>query len=273
MNFRHRLLLTFSAITVAGIVFILSPLLQARPAAGTAEMRHPGAAEGLEETTANALAVLEDTVNPMDTPAPVPFDSMPDGDCVRMRIAPIGNLRHALLDSNYHHYETGRELGIDPITSDGKAWRTKKPLLRMTSCREFFVAPMTHSYPYLIPEASQLLHEIGAAFNDSLQARGGGNYRLKVTSMLRTSRTVKRLRRINRASVDSSSHQFGTTFDISYTRFMLTRTGGVHRSQEDLKNLLAEVIIDFRNRDRLYAIYEHKSGCIHITVRPTRKKR
>lgn len=267
MRFKHRLLLTVSLISAAGIATTLAPLLHAS-AAHSENAPALTVPDGLAETTANALAILDDSVNPMDTPAPMPLDTMPDEGCVRMHINPIGNLRKTLRDSNYYHYEIGKMTGIDPISCEADAWRAKRPLMRMTSCREFFVAPMTHSYPYLIPEASQLLHEIGAAFADSLRARGGGDYRIKVTSMLRTNSTVRRLRRVNRASVDSSSHQFGTTFDISYTRFMLTRTGGVYRTQEDLKNLLAEVVMDFRNRDRLYAIYEPHSGCIHITVRP-----
>ena len=38
-------------------------------------------------------------------------------------------------------------------------------------------------------------------------------------------------------------------------------------SLEDLKNILAEVVQDFRQRGRCYAIFERKSGCLHITVR------
>ena len=38
-------------------------------------------------------------------------------------------------------------------------------------------------------------------------------------------------------------------------------------SLEDLKNILAEVVLQFRKQGRCYAIFERKSGCLHITVR------
>jgi hypothetical protein len=38
-------------------------------------------------------------------------------------------------------------------------------------------------------------------------------------------------------------------------------------SLEDLKNILAEVVLDFKRQGRCYAIFERKSGCLHITVR------
>lgn len=223
----------------------------------------------LPETTENALAIIANDYNLHDTPAGTPADTMPDDSCIRMHINPIGGpIRTVLRDSNYMHYGVADMLGIKPINTDADAWLLRRPLLRMHSCREFYIAELSHSYPYLVPEASQLLHEIGAAFNDSLKSRGGGDYRLKVTSLLRTAGSVRKLRRVNRAAVDMSAHQFGTTFDISYTRFMLVNPNGIHRTQEDLKNLLAEVILDFRNADRCYVIYEHRSGCFHITTRP-----
>lgn len=223
----------------------------------------------IPENTENALALINDITDIYGTPASEPMDSMPDDGCVRMHINPIGGpIRSVLRDSNYLHYGVGRLSGIDPIVCDADAWHTKKPLVRVTSCKEFYVDELKHSYPYLIPEADRLLHQLGQRFNDSLMARGGGDYRLKVTSMLRTNKTVRRLRRVNRAAVDSSSHQFGTTFDVSYTRFMLTKTGGVYRTQEDLKNLLAEILVAMRKEDLCYVIFEPRSGCFHITARP-----
>ncbi len=57
------------------------------------------------------------------------------------------------------------------------------------------VDELTHSHhPYLVSEAASLLHDVGRRFNDSLMARGGGNYRIKVTSALRTLESVNRLK-------------------------------------------------------------------------------
>lgn len=221
------------------------------------------------QTADNALAIIADTVNPHDTPAPDPLDTMPDDNCVRLRInAPRQALAKEYNDSNFLHLEAAKQLGINPMNDSFPDRPLGRPLLKIKSCKQFYVAELKHSYPYLVPEASQLLHDIGQSFNDSLAARGGGDYRLKVTSLLRTPQTVKRLRRVNRAATDMSAHQYGTTFDISYTRFMLASHSGPHRTQEDLKNLLAEIVGNMRNQGRCYVKYERKSGCFHITTRP-----
>ena len=60
--------------------------------------------------------------------------------------------------------------------------------------------------------------------------------------------------------------RYGTTFDISWVKFDCLDPSMVI-SLEDLKNILAEVVQDFRKRGRCYAIFERKSGCLHITVR------
>ena len=116
-----------------------------------------------------------------------------------------------------------------------------------------------------MPEAEQLLHDIGAAFIDSLESRGGGSYRIKVTSVLRTDESVARLRRVNRNATSTSAHIYGTTFDISYAKFICDSVT-VPRTQEDMKNLLGEVMKDMRDRGRCYVKYERKQGCFHITA-------
>ncbi len=195
------------------------------------------------------------------------LDSMPDGGCVKMKIYPIGgSLGRVFNDLNQVHVDEAKKLGIAPIESPRSAWRIKRPIKRIESCGEYFVDNLTHSVPYLVPEASSLLKEIGHRFNDSLQARGGGNYRLKVTSVLRTRGAVKKLRKRNINATEESAHQFGTTFDISYTKFICDSVT-VARTQEDLKNLLGEVLKQLRDEQKCYVKYERKQGCFHITAR------
>lgn len=204
-----------------------------------------------------------------------PFDNhleeAPDEGCVRMRINSVGPLRKAFNDSNYIHIEAARALGIEPIETDADILRLRRPVVKVASCRDFFVDELSHSYPYLVPEAAALLTEIGHAFRDSLRARGGGDYRIKVTSVLRTPTTVKRLRRVNRNAVEESTHSYGTTFDISYSKFICDSDTGTRRTFEDLKNLLAEVLYRLRDEGRCYVKYEYRQSCFHITTRPTDK--
>ena len=196
------------------------------------------------------------------------MDSMPDDGCVKMKINGVGGYLAAVFrDSNYLHYQAAQSLGIEPIANVNDLCCLRRPLVKIASCREYYVDDLTHSFPFLVPEAAELLKEIGSRFNDSLQVRGGGSYRLKVTSVLRTPRTVSRLRRINRNASDSSAHQFATTFDISYAKFICDSIT-VNRTQEDLKNLLGEVMFAIRNEGKCYVKYERKQGCFHITTRP-----
>ena len=122
------------------------------------------------------------------------------------------------------------------------------------------------SVPYLVPKAAQLLKEIGYAFQDSIRKRGGKAYRIKVTSVTRTDYSVSKLMRRNRAATENSCHRYGTTVDISWVKFDCMDPSMIV-SLEDLKNILAEVVQGFRRQGRCYAIFERKSGCLHITVR------
>lgn len=195
------------------------------------------------------------------------LDSAPDENCVKLQVKHIGPLRKAFLDSNYKHLESAKVFGTKLLSTIADAWCIDYPLVKIRSCREYYVDHLTHSLPYLVPEAAELLGEIGRRFNDTLEARGGGNYRLKVTSVLRTPATVRRLRRVNRNATDSSAHQFATTFDISYSKFICDSLG-VNRSFEDLKNLLGEILYELRDEKRCYVVFERKQSCFHITVRP-----
>lgn len=186
---------------------------------------------------------------------------------VRLKINPIGgSLGSVFNDINNIQLPAAKALGIKPISGPKDAWRVSKPIVKIDDCDEYYVEELTHSVPYLVPEAADLLRDIGRRFNDSLTARGGGDYRIKVTSVLRTEGAVSKLRRRNINATANSAHRYGTTFDISYIRFY-SDSLTIPRTQEDLKNLLGEVLKDVRDEGRCYVKYERKQGCFHITVR------
>ena len=216
------------------------------------------------ESPAKALDILRADHQP--TRWETACDSMPDMT-ERLHVNPVGNYAVVFNDSNYVHYAEAEPQGIVPINTDADLGRITKPLVHVRSNENFFVAELTHSFPYLIPQAYDLLNDIGRRFNSTLRERGGGDYRLKVTSVLRTEANVRSLRRVNRVAVDSSVHRFGTTFDISYTRFMMNHLQPPYRSAEDLKELLAEVLLQLRDEGRCFVKYERTTGCFHITVR------
>lgn len=213
------------------------------------------------------MAILDgsDTVRALN-PYEIHYDSMPPGGRKLKINALGGTLGRVFNDSNKFHIAAAESIGIKPLHSLTQAWAEAPKLRRLQSCQAYYLDNLTHSLPYLVPEAHNLLTDIGNAFRDSLEARGGGYYRIKVTSVLRTPSLVKRLRRRNRNAVDTSAHLFGTTFDISYLKFICD-TPSIPRTQEDLKNLLGEVVEDQRRNGRCYVKYERKQSCYHITTR------
>ena len=92
-----------------------------------------------------------------------------------------------------------------------------------------------------------------------------------VTSVLRTEEDVAKLRRHNGNATEKSCHLFGTTFDITYTRYKVVEDpDGPHRRtvrDDSLKYILSEVLNDMRKQKRCYIKYEVKQACFHMTVR------
>lgn len=193
---------------------------------------------------------------------------MPDGG-VKMKINFLGGSHGSVFnDSNFLHIDAAEKIGVRDLASVGAIWENSRSLARVETNENIYLDQLTHSLPYLVPRANRLLNDIGKAFRDSLAARGGGDYRIKVTSVLRSPYQIKRLRRHNVNSIENSAHQYGTTFDISYAKFICNSpTPNPPRTQEDLKNLLAEVVYAMREQGRCYVKYERKQGCFHITAR------
>ena len=148
---------------------------------------------------------------------------------------------------------------------DGEVEDVEK-IERFIDCEYYEVDSLTHSIPYLVPKAKDLLETIGRSFIDSLESRGGGSYQILVTSVLRVDQDVKRLRKKNGNASANSAHRYGTTFDIAYSRFVTTDDRYLI-PKEQLKHILAEVLLSLKKRNACYVKYEIKQGCFHVTVR------
>lgn len=168
-------------------------------------------------------------------------------------------------DSNKYQYAAGERIGITPIRSLAEAYFVNRPLVQINSGQYYTIQPLTHSIPYLVPEAAKLLETIGKNFQDSLKSKNLGNHKFYVTSLLRSAQSVKSLRRVNRNATDSSTHQLGTTFDLAYSSFEFV--GGQKRTSDvELKFVLAEVLRDLKKQKKCMVKYEKKTPCFHITA-------
>ncbi|WP_300728683.1 DUF5715 family protein [uncultured Bacteroides sp.] len=174
-------------------------------------------------------------------------------------------------DLNEVQLTAAKRLGIKPISSREQAERLEGELEEIRSCEWYDVDSLTHSIPYLVPQASALLDTIGMNFLDSLGCKGLNPNKILVTSVLRTKEDVKKLRRTNGNASENSCHFYGTTFDVSWKRFTKVEDPDGRPMQDvgadTLKLVLSEVLSDLRKADRCYIKYELKQGCFHITVR------
>lgn len=189
----------------------------------------------------------------------------PDEDFDTMRPYMTGDKNYPIVfnDSNRFQYLYAEALGITPLEDINDAVKPSRELKGVTSNENFEVAELTHSVPYLVPEAEKLLHSIGKEFNARASKAGAPGRKIIVTSLLRTKASVKKLRRVNVNATDSSTHMFGTTFDIAWNGF--AGEGG-NLSDDALRKILAEVLYDKRRNMECLVKFEKKTHCFHITA-------
>ncbi len=179
-----------------------------------------------------------------------------------------GSYNRDFNDLNDVHLAEATKIGIKPISSREEAKHASRKMEEIESNKYYEVEDLTHSIPFLIPEAADLLEEIGRNFQDSLEQLNAPIYRIKVTSVTRTVADVTNLRKRNRNSSANSAHQYGTTFDVSWVRYTkVDESDTLSIDKDRLKMVLAMVLRDLRKHERCYIKHERKQGCFHITAR------
>ena len=174
-------------------------------------------------------------------------------------------------DLNETQMAVAQAIGVPPVADREAAEHLKGKLVEIKSGDLYQVDSLTHSIPYLIPQAAALLDRIGADFLDSLSAKGLNPNKIVVTSVLRTEADVSRLRKGNINASEQSTHRFGTTFDLSYWRYekVPDLRGRPYEDvpPEQLRAVLGQVLKAIHDEGACYIKYERKQNCFHITVR------
>jgi uncharacterized protein YcbK (DUF882 family) len=186
---------------------------------------------------------------------------------VLKRIQYKGNYSKDFNDRNDLHLLSASNIGISPVKNRDDIEKHKTNLVEVQATKNYEIKELTHSVPFLIPKASQLLDRIGENFSDSLQSLNAPHYKLIVTSITRTKQDVKQLQRTNGNSTKNSAHLYGTTFDISWANYVKADKSKNTLTDEQLKKTLASVLRDLHKQDACYIKYEKKQACFHITVR------
>ena len=183
------------------------------------------------------------------------------------------NRKREFNDLNDTHLAAAQQIGIRPLATRAGIPKASRQLYLICGNMGFWgpepyiVDRLTHSSPYLVKDAADLLYEIGVNVQDSVRNKHLPAYRVVVTSVLRTDADVKSLSKRNVNASERSVHCYGTTFDISYKRFVKIDENSEDARDVDLIAVLAEVLRDLKKAGRCYVKYEIKQACFHITAR------
>ena len=144
------------------------------------------------------------------------------------------------------------ENNITQLINSGK-------LVKVNPNNGYKINKLTHSKHVLTPESYNMLKKIG----DDFALKTKNNDFFVVTSLTRTIESQQSLSRINKnATTNISTHSYGVSFDISYTRFNGKRGGN-----SELQKVLEDILISYQKKKSIYVLMERQSTCYHITVR------
>jgi len=195
---------------------------------------------------------------------------------------------------NAAHIAKARELGVraedeealDSLVAAGR-------LIELEDSTQYWIVRPGDSPAHVVPDVAALLEVLGGRFQERLAEFGLPPYRLEVTSALRTAERQARLRRNNaNAAAGVSSHEFGTTVDLSYAAFAPPAEvppeiiGGISsdllphirriadlafesvsaRKSRELGKIFSEVLAEAQDEGIVLVIYERQQTVYHLTV-------
>ena len=248
-------------------------------AAATARLETLAEVEGILSEAVRAANRTAGTADRILSPMPV------------MTPAEEARLRRYL---NASHVASARRNGVrarDDQTVDSLIEAGRLVALE-DSTRYWIVRPRT-APTNVVPEVRALLETLGRRFQERLAALDLPPYRIEVTSALRTAERQARLRGSNaNAAAGASSHEFGTTVDLSYAAFAppyetpdvlppgapdmlrphverlvdLALESVSARKSRELGRIFSEVLAEAQDEGIALVIYERQQTVYHLTV-------
>ena len=122
---------------------------------------------------------------------------------------------------NAAHVARARALGVRALSDEvTDSLLATGQLIQLEDSTHHWIIRRGSSPAYVVPHMRTLLEVLGTRFQERLAEMELPPYRLEVTSALRTTARQAELRRSNaNAAAGVSSHEFGTTVDLSYAAF------------------------------------------------------
>ena len=181
--------------------------------------------------------------------------------------APRPRLSTLFADLNEDHLAYAKQFGLShtPKTREDVNYGG---LVKITDNDYIKIWDLKYSVPYLTKSAAQELDIISRAFHDSLMNHRLLNYKIVVSSILRTEEDVAKLRRHNGNASANSAHCYGTTFDIANQRYWRDDEDSQDAKMEpyELNKVMSEVLKDRKKQGKILCKYEKNQHCFHITV-------
>ena len=176
-------------------------------------------------------------------------------------ISNVGYKRSIRIDSYNKHRRFAKKQGI-PLLKNTKyidKYAKNGRLVKVKNAKGYAVAKLNYSKALLGKNAYSALKELGVEF----QKLAGKNNYFVVTSLTRSNDSQKRLTMHNsNATHGISTHSYGASFDISFSRFNGRRGHNIR-----LQNKLEEALSNLQKKKKILVLIEKKNYCYHITVR------
>jgi len=249
--------------------FVLGFLLGLLVGGGCSKERVPEVKKAPQELAEQQEMLLEEVGEP-DVPEQADADDVDGTGASEAREIIYYTRRMAYAkvfdDINETHLDKAKAVGLKKIPEKRDNINTSQ-LIRIDDSDFLVLDNLRYSVPYLTAGAARELNHIARAFHDSLTRKQFPIYKLVVSSVLRTEEDVTRLRKSgNPNASDNSAHCYGTTFDITYTRYHRDVETDEFMQPFELTKVLAEVLRDEKAAGRILAKYEKKEHCFHITA-------
>jgi len=179
---------------------------------------------------------------------------------------------HCFHDSLNNHLDEyiaiSEKQGIQPVENESEfdTHLTSEKLVKVKTSDFFYLDSFNYSFPFLTPEAKDFLDTVGARFNELIDKTHLKGSKLIVTSLTRTTSTVKRLVRVNRNASLRSPHLNGNSFDLSFNHFLI-RGKNDPCSTLILQETISKVLYDLRAEKRCWVTFERRQQCLHVVAR------
>jgi len=134
-------------------------------------------------------------------------------------------------DDNDTQLAAAKAIGVKPFNKAEDAPNIKQFKL-LESNEHFTLDDLTHSVPYVVPQAAKLIDDIGINFLDSLTNKGLNPYRIIITSVTRSKEQQQQLSRSNINATVNSTHCYGTTFGNALNRWLIKTEGQCKRWEQ-----------------------------------------